>query len=250
MPDEARLARLPLAFRVGVTGTRALDAAALPRLRTAVALVLELVRADCAAIAREPSARMTRAAAEAATAKPRLTLLSSLAVGADRLVAQVAIDHGYDLTAVLPFAEEEYVRDFPESAEEFAALLRRAAPRVLALDGRRGGAEWRSYEAAGRVVVRHCDLLIAIWDNEVPAQGRGGTEDTMKFALASGRPVWWIHASGTRPGRFLTGPLVPADLTETSSTPDPEARLRAYIEARLGSAGNDRDLPDRVDPNW
>jgi hypothetical protein len=31
-----------------------------------------------------------------------------------------------------------------------------------------------AYEAAGRYVVDHCDLLIAVWDRK-PAQGRGGT---------------------------------------------------------------------------
>ena len=60
-------------------------------------------------------------------------------------------------------------------------LLARAEGRVLEIDGGRGpNHEWRSYEAVGRLIVRNCDLLIAIWDDEVPPKGLGGTRDTIR----------------------------------------------------------------------
>jgi hypothetical protein len=86
----------------------------------------------------------------------------------------------------MPFPQAEYEKDFKgaEKAEEpplsanedlaqFHALLARAGDAWLALDGDQGPAKNAAYEAVGRFVVRHCDLLIAIWDGG-PGGGRGG----------------------------------------------------------------------------
>jgi hypothetical protein len=52
-----------------------------------------------------------------------LVLFSFLAEGADRLVARVALDCGACLVPVLPMPTEEYAKDFPNTVEEFHALL-------------------------------------------------------------------------------------------------------------------------------
>jgi len=51
-----------------------------------------------------------------------LLLLTSLAEGADRIAAKAAIEEGIDYVVVLPFPEEEYVKDFPESKDEYYDL--------------------------------------------------------------------------------------------------------------------------------
>ena len=46
----------------------------------------------------------------------------------------------------------------------------------------------QAYEAAGRYVVDHCDLLIAVWDGK-PARGRGGTAEIVAYAREKKRPL-------------------------------------------------------------
>ena len=141
---------------------------------------------------------------------PRLRLVSPLAEGADRLVARAALEEGYELIVPMPFAQAEYEKDFAGdgSVEEFRTLLAQAASR-LELDGGRGEHDAASYEAVGRMVVRNCDLLIALWDGE-PGKGRGGTADIVRFAASGGPPIWWLRLGETAPPRWVTDA---ADLT-------------------------------------
>jgi hypothetical protein len=44
-------------------------------------------------------------------------------------------------------------------------------------------------------VVRHSDLLIAIWDGDREGGGLGGTAEIVAYAASAGVPVWWIHAT-------------------------------------------------------
>jgi hypothetical protein len=55
----------------------------------------------------------------------------------------------------------------------------------------------RAYESVGRYVVRHSDLLIAIWDGG-DRGGRGSTADIVRHATHSGVPVWWLHTGEPR----------------------------------------------------
>jgi hypothetical protein len=125
--------------------------------------------------------------------QPSLRLLSPLAEGADRLVAVEALELGMELHSPLPFARDEYVKDFQseESRQQFAHLLSRAT-RVFELDGpadekRRQGA----YEMVGRTVLLQSDILIAIWDQDRPF-GVGGTGQIVQEATSLGIPVVWI----------------------------------------------------------
>ena len=66
------------------------------------------------------------------------------------------------------------------SRTRFRRLLGHATS-TLELDGSRvHGAE--AYEAAGRMVLTQCDILIAIWDGE-ERHGRGGTAEIIEAAL-------------------------------------------------------------------
>ncbi len=179
------------AFRVGITGARLLAPSALPLLENQLNLVLSTIKANIEALAREPLG-----AELYAPGAMNLRFISPLAEGADRLAAKAAVAQGYQLEAPLPFAQHDYERDFPTSVAAFRDLLAQAAPHVLELGGARGDEENRSYEAVGRLVVRNCDLLIAIWDGG-KGNGRGGTADIVRYAARHGHPIWWLQADGT-----------------------------------------------------
>jgi hypothetical protein len=120
-----------------------------------------------------------------------LQLLSPLAEGADRLVARVALESDVELFVPLPLPQEEYERDFPKSVGEFKTLLERATavfnlPAVV-----RGTSESirendqahnQRYEEVGVFIVRHCHILIALWDGSDPDQP-AGTAAIVEFKL-------------------------------------------------------------------
>jgi hypothetical protein len=118
-------------------------------------------------------------------------VVSSLAEGSDRIVAESGLAAGFSLEAVLPFARSKYARDFEtdRSKSDFAQLIERATS-VLELDGADSDKP-RAYEAAGILMLNNIDLLIAIWDGS-DASGIGGTEKIVSAAIAARLPVVWI----------------------------------------------------------
>lgn len=235
------------ALRVGVTGTRTLPAEAetLQRIAAPIRAVLLEARDQAMALAARPDI----AALYEPGAPPLLRLVSPLAEGADRLVASVALELGYQLDVPMPFPQAEYERDFqiPDrdtatnaaSLAEFRALLAQAVPaadsgppRILALDGGRGDDEAASYGAVGRLVVRNCDLLIAVWNGR-PGKGSGGTADTVRFAARGGPPIWWLDAEGEAPPRWVEGLAALRRPQELPSGDAALAELHRYLEGMV-----------------
>jgi len=127
-----------------------------------------------------------------------LTVISPLASGADQLVARrVLMRPESQLVVPLPLPLSSYLEGLaPASLEAFHELLGQAADRfVLPATPTRDEA----YEATGRYVVEHSDVLIAIWDGQ-PARGRGGTASTVAWARECGLPMAWIWARNQAPG--------------------------------------------------
>ncbi|WP_051045316.1 hypothetical protein [Tistrella mobilis] len=178
-----------LALSVGVTGHRPnrLPASGVHRISAEVADVLRQIQVAIADVQK-------RHAAVWSTDDPRLSVVSSLAEGADRIVAEAGLAAGFELEAPLPFAAETYAEDFADAAsrQAFSALLTRAA-RVVELPGQRAAAD-QAYERAGLAMLDHAALLIAIWDGG-PAAGRGGTPDMLEAAARRGIPVVVIAAA-------------------------------------------------------
>jgi hypothetical protein len=174
----------PLVLRVGVTGHRPKD---LPPpgqdadLRQAIRTVLAEIKRETDKLFRE-----LRSFYSGDDVVYRL--ISPLAEGADRLVAEEAIALDYKLQCPFPFPEDEYKRDFksPHSLAEFKRL-RESAKAVFELDGSRA-AEEEAYEAVGRMVLRQCDVLIAVWNGK-PAVGKGGTGQIVYEALTLNLPT-------------------------------------------------------------
>jgi hypothetical protein len=206
------------ALRVGVTGARALDMAQLDRLRAQLSNLLD---------------EIGRIGVRAGGTPLRLELYSPLAEGADRLVATLALERGYTLVCPLPFSAGEYEHDFatPESREAFRALLARAGDRVLELDGGRGDDEARSYEAVGRLIVRNCDIMIAVW-NDRSSNRRGGTADIVRYSASFGPPVIRVHATDSaEPPRWIEEA---ADLRRGAEARRFDHLLDAYLARLLG----------------
>lgn len=162
---------------VGVTGHRFL--ADLERLTAGVEVALDRI--------------------EQAFPSEPLTVISPLAEGADRLVVQrVLARPGAQLVVPLPLPKSDYSADFEStsSREEFMDLLAQA-DEVVALPPAINRDQ--AYATAGRYVLGHCDVLIAIWDGK-PAQGLAGTSEIVALARAGGLPLAWIHAGNRLPG--------------------------------------------------
>jgi len=126
-----------------------------------------------------------------------LTLVSSLAEGADQLVAEEALAAGYQLVSPLPFARDLYERDFAREVtlETFRRLLDQASE-VVELPGERTSSEAdrAAYAEAGERMLEQVDVLLAIW-NGAAARGTGGTAEIIASAGERGLPTVWIHAS-------------------------------------------------------
>ncbi len=176
-----------LVVRIGVTGHRPNKLADADRdvLRDRVAHVVGAVKQVAAGLAADRLAGYREAA-------PVVRVISSLAEGSDRVVAEVGIAAGLELQVVLPNPVAEYARDFQTDASraEFQRLLARASA-VLTLDG--APRLPAAYERAGHTVVQQCDLLIAIWDGE-NAAGPGGTAEIVRWAAERDIVVYWIRS--------------------------------------------------------
>ena len=238
-----------LNLRVGITGHRParLGIEGLAERRGSCARVLDCVAGAAGGVAE------SHGWAFAAGEPVRLRLVTALAEGADTVAAELALDAGFALDVIIPFAREEYARDFAGAAgERFEALWR--DPRVASrleltgvADPSDPDARAAGYLAAGRAMLTHVDLLVAMWD-ELPEAGRGGTAQIVREALDRGLPVVNLLADGglalhlpdaTAAGwqRFaVDDPAWPAALAACvgvmlapPAAPEAEARLRAFF---------------------
>jgi len=159
-------------------------------------------------------------------------VVSPLAEGSDRILAEEAGALGWELYSPLPFSRADYEKDFKTEASrrEFDELLSQAA-RVHELDGRRDTRSGRdsAYTAVGRVVLDVSEVLVAVWDGQ-DEHGEGGTAQVVREARERGLPTIWI------PSRPPHDP----SLLEPSGTPRLAAEKLAAIESRF---------PRREDPH-
>jgi hypothetical protein len=120
--------------------------------------------------------------------KPVLRVTGMLAEGADLMGAQAARDSGAEISCILPFAFEEYQKDFScPATQELARLIFAEADARFILPGNREEGP-RAYERANVVILANIDLLIAVWDG-ARATGRAGTGDVVQAAVSRDIPV-------------------------------------------------------------
>ncbi len=190
-----------LAFRVGVVGHRWDTLAPGPEDRTVqlerelgatVRAILDAIKDQLVAIGHNPA----NGFAASRDAEPALAVVSGLAEGADRIVANQGLEAGYQLWAVLPFEATRYAKDFdgrwqgpiwsrPGARADFERLRRRASVTVV-MDGKPD--QFDAYEPLGHSVLNHADLLITIWDGK-SGRGAGGTASLLMAARRREIPI-------------------------------------------------------------
>ena len=264
-----------LALTLGVTGHRLTRAAtagesggAAPR-PFDVAAVAKALEAAFAAAAAGLAAIGAEARASFSEVPPIVTLISSLAEGADRIAARAALDAGFALDVVLPCPAPIYARTFVDDAsrEEFASLSARArATLILPLAGDSAAPlDERlpaTFEAAGLTMLAQSDILVAVWDGK-PAEGRGGTGQIVEEAARRGAPVVLIDpkdgatrllwadepadaATARRALDIAPRPLTPALAEQIARIVGPplaaeeRAGLKQYFACRVGADASRR----------
>lgn len=164
----------PIPLIVGVTGHRDIPPSAVPAVETIIKRVLAELR-------------------QTSSGDP-CVVLTQLAIGADQLVARVALVNGWQVVPVLPMPLRFYQSDFSEidraGFDRLLADCSKAIELPLSRDVSaeqvaQGPARARQYARAGQWINRHCHLLLALYDGG-PFSGPGGTADVVADRLSLG----------------------------------------------------------------
>jgi hypothetical protein len=237
LPTDISFEPLPLV--IGVTGHRDLREDDIPLLTKELEAIFDRLDRD---YANQPSAfdwlrRLLPGAVDKRSGATPMIVLSALAEGADQLVAQLARDRGLWVIAPLPLPEEEYRRDFevdpirPDALEKFDKWI---APQPgvhkLFVGWEEGvnrenvrGPEKRKlqYRRAGAFIARHCDVLIALWD-EMDGAATGGTAEIVDFKR-HGIPVDVSGSGRASVDAPEIGPVIHIVTPRAATTPTAEA---------------------------
>jgi hypothetical protein len=165
-------------YLVGVTGHRDLLPAQVPAIRTALAELLREL----------PAMHPGR----------RVQLLCSMADGADLLAADVALDLGVEVVALLTFPEDVCRADL--LSDEARRIFDRVMPVATRLElplprgvtraalGREGPIRDWLYRQAAVVLARRCPLVVAIWDGK-PTTHAAGSARVVDFRRGLAPPL-------------------------------------------------------------
>lgn len=110
--------------------------------------------------------------------------LTSLAVGADQLYAEILLSKGIPYRVVVPCAG--YEQTFQEEYRARYDELLSSSGGTLQLDFEEPSEE--AFFEAGKRVVQLSDLVIAVWNGK-QARGLGGTADAVDYALRQEKTV-------------------------------------------------------------
>jgi len=231
---------VPFVLCVGVTGHRAdvLPEGSVPVLRERVRDVLQRIEESGRALfeaERDCFASFT----------PKLRFVSPVADGADQIAAEIALELGWDLQAILPFECSTYRASLASEAarQRFDALVSKADC-LLELPGDPNyGLD--AYVMTGRATVAHCDILIAIWDG-LPPRGRGGTGEVVQLALTRGTAIIHVPLSPGGDTRILWSAFDPTVVTVADDPGIARPLAREDVDALLrGLLMGPRDEQER-----
>ncbi|HTK57557.1 MAG TPA: hypothetical protein VL336_01095 [Sphingomicrobium sp.] len=197
--------RPPFAFRLGVTGHRSGSLG--PGAQTVTDRIADAVRDITSAALDQYSSNR----GWYSQSPPQLLMVSPLADGADQIAANAALANGYALHVVLPFTRKQTCAEVAEPFRGEFDRLADAAGCLLELPGNPAD-PLEAYVMAGRATLAHCDVLIAVWDGQVP-RGRGGTGEVVELAMARGIPIIHIPVDPDKPVTLLWSAYDPAVLT-------------------------------------
>lgn len=198
---------IPFVLTVGVTGHRAdvLPEGSAPILRQRIDDVLQRIERCGRALFEEERQSFD-------DCPPQLRFVSPIADGADQIGAEVALELGWELQAILPFERSAYRASLSNQGarERFDQLLARSTC-LLELPGNPIDS-LDAYVMTGRATVAHCDVLIAVWDG-LPPRGRGGTGEVVQLALTRGTAIIHVPLSTDGDPRILWSAFDPTVVT-------------------------------------
>jgi hypothetical protein len=172
--QSADSGRIPFTFRIGVTSP--------PQLED---------RASLISAVREGLLRLNELPPRSLRTMMVTAVVSTLAGAADRLIArEILAEPGSRLEVVLPLALEDYLDEFRQSdpKREFRDLLARASS---IWQNPSGISREEAYEQAGRYLVEHSDVIIAVRDGQ-PADGTQ-TASIVDYAGEHEVPLLWVN---------------------------------------------------------
>jgi hypothetical protein len=125
----------------------------------------------------------------------KLQLITPLAEGSDRLVADIALEMGIKLVVPLPMPQAEYERDFssPAAIEAFRESLTDAQIINLRMLPEAKGqpitsaVRDRQYAQLGIFISNHSQVLLALWDGNA-SDAPGGTASVVNYHLTGIMP--------------------------------------------------------------
>lgn len=160
-----------LTFVIGVTGHRDIPALHWPVIKEHISIQLKKIQANFSSLPVE--------------------VVCGLAEGADTLVAEVALDLGIAVRAVLPMPVSTYEEDFSKQGlEAFKALIKSEKLTVeeLTMSDPENLNRDHQYLLLKDYLVRRSNVLISLWDG-IALQLPGGTSDvTMSYLSGSSGP--------------------------------------------------------------
>ena len=187
--DEA----LPLTISVAVTGH--LDLTESPELVQAITSTLHAIHSAATAMLPDFARVLSNRNLNAACLD--LRLISSLAAGADQIVAKIALASGtYTLHAVLAFDRTTSAKDTGPAAQSFADLLAHCE-RVIELDG--GVSSLGHYQSAAETLLANADILLVVAAKQATEVRPGGTRWIQRRAEARGIPTLVIATDHPAP---------------------------------------------------
>ncbi|MCD6125154.1 DUF1273 family protein [bacterium] len=116
---------------------------------------------------------------------PDLLVISGGALGVDQLAAEVCIELGIPFVFVLPFPVRVFTARWNSSSRAHLRYLISHAVRTFVVQSTFSMA---GYMRRNEVMVRHCNLLCAVWDGS-----SGGTANTVRYAQSIGREIHFIQ---------------------------------------------------------
>ena len=213
-------------IRVGAIGHRNIDGGVHEQIVITVKEVLGLIRQSAELAMKQPLIR------ERFVNGVDLVVVSPLAEGADRLIAQAGLDLNYRLGAILPFRVTDYEATFnlgdrAKSVTDFRALLDAAAPPdgygIFALDGDATADPQRdvAFMDCARAVISWSDILVAVLSDD---KANSQTGRSVQEAMHAGVPIILIDPK--QPESFTLRLCTDGKIT---SSPAHVQRLREYV---------------------
>ena len=167
---------------VGVTGHRNIDGADREQLKREAKAALGEVQKACIGTG--------------GNGNTPVIMLNALAQGADMLCAELALEMGIDVYAVLPCEEAVYLTSFTDETDrgKLHTFLKAAKRVIISPDAEKNREQSDStssmperdyeYRQTGIYIAEHSHVLLALWDGRPPENAFGcGTAEVIKFAL-------------------------------------------------------------------